>query len=107
MINWRLTLALAGSLLLFGCSTAPQQETPPQKETVPPTPESQDFVAGDVRLSPSQFADLPATRDEGTGSQGVSGLMHDYAASFALARGMPQCAGNAAGACPCVFRGQF
>ncbi len=64
MINWRLTLALAGSLLLFGCSTAPQQETPPQKETVPPTPESQDFVAGDVRLSPSQFADLPATRDE-------------------------------------------
>lgn len=64
MINWRLTLALAGSLLLFGCSTAPQQETPPQKETVPPTPESQDFVAGDVRLSPSQFADLPATRNE-------------------------------------------
>lgn len=64
MINWRLTLALAGNLLLFGCSTAPQQETPPQKETVPPTPESQDFVAGDVRLSPSQFADLPATRDE-------------------------------------------
>jgi len=64
MINWRLTLALAGSLLLFGCSTAPQQETPPQKETVPPTPESQDFVAGDVRLSPSQFADLPVTRDE-------------------------------------------
>ena len=64
MINWRLTLALVGSLLLFGCSTAPQQETPPQKETVPPTPESQDFVAGDVRLSPSQFADLPATRDE-------------------------------------------
>lgn len=64
MINWRLTLALAGSLLLFGCSTTPQQETPPQKETVPPTPESQDFVAGDVRLSPSQFADLPATRDE-------------------------------------------
>lgn len=64
MINWRLTLALAGSLLLFGCSTAPQQETPPQKETVPPTPESQDFVSGDVRLSPSQFADLPATRDE-------------------------------------------
>ena len=64
MINWRLTLALAGSLLLFGCSTAPQQETPPQKETVPPTPESQDFVAGDVRLSPSQFDDLPATRDE-------------------------------------------
>lgn len=64
MINWRLTLALAGSLLLFGCSTAPQQETPPQRETVPPTPESQDFVAGDVRLSPSQFADLPATRDE-------------------------------------------
>lgn len=64
MINWRLTLALAGSLLLFGCSTVPQQETPPQRETVPPTPESQDFVAGDVRLSPSQFADLPATRDE-------------------------------------------
>ncbi len=55
---------MVGSLLLFGCSTAPQQETPPQKETVPPTPESQDFVAGDVRLSPSQFADLPATRDE-------------------------------------------
>lgn len=64
MINWPMTAALVGSLLLFGCSTAPQQETPPQKETVPPTPESQDFVAGDVRLSPSQFADLPATRDE-------------------------------------------
>ena len=64
MINWPMTAALVGSLLLFGCSTAPQQETPPEKETVPPTPESQDFVAGDVRLRPAQFADLPVTRDE-------------------------------------------
>ena len=40
MINWPMTAALVGSLLLFGCSTAPQQETPPEKETVPPTPES-------------------------------------------------------------------
>lgn len=64
MINWPMTAALVGSLLLFGCSTAPQQETPPEKETVPPTPESQDFVAGDVRLRPAQFDDLPVTRDE-------------------------------------------
>lgn len=64
MINWPMTAALVGSLLLFGCSTAPQQETPPEKETVPPTPESQDFVAGDVRLRPAQFADLPVTRDK-------------------------------------------
>ena len=93
MINWPMTAALVGSLLLFGCSTAPQQETPPEKETVPPTPESQDFVAGDVRLRPAQFADLPVT--------------HEHAASLALARGMPQCARNASGACPCLFRGQF
>ena len=64
MINWPMTAALVGSLLLFGCSTAPQQETPPEKETVPPTPESQDFVAGDVRLRPAQFVDLPVTRNE-------------------------------------------
>ena len=70
MFKWRLTAAVAASLLLFGCSTAPQRETPvlpetlPEKEPVQQPDEAQDFVAGDIRLRPAQFADLPATRDE-------------------------------------------
>lgn len=70
MFKWRLTAAVAASLLLFGCSTAPQRETPvlpetlPEKEPVQQPDEAQDFVAGDIRLRPARFADLPATRDE-------------------------------------------
>lgn len=97
--------------VLVGCSTPTQQQTEPEQkaETVVEQPQSKDFTAGHIRLSPVRFSDLPVTSEQDwdralTAFQVSCSAMSKYALWRTVcsnAQGMPQGLGRA------FFEGNF
>ena len=64
MLNFRLAAAFVMSAgILFGCSTAPQREPTATEGVEVGIQEPASITAGNVRLQPARFSDLPATTD--------------------------------------------
>lgn len=65
MVNLRLTAVLLCTSFLFGCSTTPPQQAEEiALGEVLQVPQATDFVAGNLRMRPARFSDLPTTHDE-------------------------------------------